>query len=150
MEWNQQYEIGVKEIDKQHHELFRLVNNIKTAMRNKENEKLIIKKSFIEIVNYTQMHFAYEEKLMRKLHFHGTDNLRIQQEQLINDIVGTLKLIKSGGKYSPIQMFNFLNKWLFTHVITENKNLREFVERRKEAGHFEEDSDTTTEIPEAG
>ena len=45
MEWNDQYNIGIVEIDKQHHELFRLVNKIKIGISRKDNEQLIIKKA---------------------------------------------------------------------------------------------------------
>ena len=134
MDWKQEYDIGILEIDDQHKELFKMVNNIKTSILKGVNSEQIIKTVFTNIVEYTQKHFASEEVLMKKMHFPGVDIQKRQHQQLITDIVTKLKGMKTGTKQNPTIMYNFLNQWLLNHIVSEDQKLRDFVYKRRQSG----------------
>ena len=134
MEWKDEYDIGILEIDEQHRELFKMVNNIKKSILKGVSPQQIIKTVFTDIVDYTQKHFTSEEALMKKMHFPGIDIQKRQHKQLITDIVRKLKEMKAGTQHNPIIMYTFLNQWLLNHIITEDQKLREFVYKRRQSG----------------
>ena len=95
MEWKEEYNIGITDIDMQHQKLFELVENIKTNMKKHTNESVVLKEVFVEIIQYTKEHFDYEEKLMKTLHYPGIELQKRQHHDLVVDIKKILVEIKS-------------------------------------------------------
>ena len=63
IDWNESYDVGVKEMNEQHKKLFSFINVLSDVV-GIENRKHTIGKVIDELVNYTVTHFAAEEKLM--------------------------------------------------------------------------------------
>ena len=63
--WQNDYSVGVKELDQQHRKMFDLINQFYDSMieaRNKDN----VKKTLKELVEYSHSHLATEEKYFKK------------------------------------------------------------------------------------
>ncbi len=128
MEWKDEYEIGIIEIDEQHKHLFNLVNNLKKDMAGSLSNEEVLAETLPKIVAYALEHFHYEEKVMKELHFTGIEKQRIQHQNLIKEIKEILNQMKWGRKYNPIQLYNLLSQWLLEHFVVEDRKLKEFVQ----------------------
>ena len=68
--WDDAYSVEIQEIDEQHKCLIEIMNELYTAMANKSNRDLI-SDVLDKLVDYTKVHFAVEETLMRVFHYEG-------------------------------------------------------------------------------
>lgn len=81
--WEKKYENGINEIDLQHMQLVKLMNNLHEAsLRPKEEMDTHFKTAIRACVDYINHHFRYEEDLMKKMNslisgcmFNSTKNL---------------------------------------------------------------------------
>ncbi|MFZ5627087.1 MAG: bacteriohemerythrin, partial [Bacillota bacterium] len=82
--WTPALAVGVAEIDRQHQELFRRIDNLLTAMsqgKGKEEVGNILK--FLE--DYVVVHFAAEEKLMQSHNYPAFNEHLAQHQAFIQD-----------------------------------------------------------------
>lgn len=72
--------IGVEEIDKDHQELFRIINEVEELLANgiKEDKYDDIVKLIRELQDYSEYHFRHEEEYMKKI---GHPELTLQKKQ---------------------------------------------------------------------
>ncbi|WP_448210893.1 hemerythrin domain-containing protein [Colwellia sp. MEBiC06753] len=60
--WQKDFEVGIREVDKQHQHLVSLINEtVDIIAENREQETLI--RIFEALVDYTQYHFSEEKKV---------------------------------------------------------------------------------------
>ena len=64
VEWDDVYSVDIQEIDEQHKCLIEIMNELYTALANKANRDLVAE-VLNKLVEYTKVHFAVEETLMR-------------------------------------------------------------------------------------
>ncbi|MEQ1630208.1 MAG: bacteriohemerythrin, partial [Gallionella sp.] len=61
--WSEKYSVNIKAIDEQHKELVNILNRLFVAVSKREGD-LVIAAILDALINYTQTHFALEERLM--------------------------------------------------------------------------------------
>ena len=66
IEWTDELSVGIQEIDDQHRLLVSILNKLHTAMYEHQGKE-VAEKILNELVDYTKIHFAVEESLMRVL-----------------------------------------------------------------------------------
>lgn len=62
--WNSNYETGVAEVDEQHQELVKIINNYSHLLANNSATIEDIDKTLETLITYTKFHFNEEETLM--------------------------------------------------------------------------------------
>lgn len=114
--WRKEYELGIKEIDKQHRSLVDIINELYDAfIENKHKQKLaaIIQ----ELNDYVDVHFSTEEKYFEKFGYSGKDE-HIQEHNTFRQKVNEFQKEHSKGKASlTFQILNFLRDWLSEHIL---------------------------------
>ena len=73
--WLHQYEVHVSDVDHQHRELFRMLNELLDATWDGKGQ-VFIKQALEFMANYTINHFATEENYMRKYAYRVTPSTR--------------------------------------------------------------------------
>ena len=61
IQWNNDLSVNVKEIDTQHQNLIRMINELFDAMKVGKGTE-VLGKIFLQLTNYTKTHFQTEEK----------------------------------------------------------------------------------------
>jgi hemerythrin-like metal-binding protein len=113
--WNQSFALGVPHIDAQHKQLFAIANELHQAML-KGQSKLMMGQALDKLVDYTVKHFGAEETLMG-----STKHADLARHKLIHDQF-TAKIQKlqqgynSGNVLVNVELMEFLQKWLVTHI----------------------------------
>ena len=82
IEWSNELSVGIEEIDEQHKVLVDLLNQIHEAIQQRHGAE-----ATGEIIDrlgeYTRIHFAVEESLMRILHYSEYERHKEEHDRLI-------------------------------------------------------------------
>ena len=68
VEWSDELSVGVEEIDEQHKVLVGLVNEMHEAIHQRHGSE-VVQEILAKLADYTRIHFAVEESLMRILNY---------------------------------------------------------------------------------
>lgn len=127
--WNQErMTTGVPEIDKEHQELIRRFNEFHDAMA-KGRGKDAAAKLLTFIVEYTETHFAHEEKCMRERKCTAAAANLAAHNALRREIAGLTPKLKDGSLslVDLIKIERTLGDWLQNHICAIDVKLRDTV-----------------------
>jgi hemerythrin len=118
--WKQEYSVGNDLIDKQHQVLIEMINKMHDAMKmgkgSSESEKIVS-----EMIEYSAMHFAAEENLMKQIHFTGlTEHLKEHKAFMVKALEFQNQ-INLGSFTLSMDIANFLKDWLTNHILINDK-----------------------------
>jgi len=113
--WNDSYSVDVAEIDNQHKHLVGLLNGLHEVMKRGAQQSEI-EALLQDLLQYTEFHFAAEEKLMAQANYadfaeHCAKHVAMKQE-----VMRLLGATKSGGQSVSISLMAFLKNWLSRHI----------------------------------
>ena len=112
---SEKYSVWVKSIDGQHGVLFGLINDLYEAMRKGQAQKLtgaLLKK----LVDYTQTHFAAEEKMMADAKYPGLAEHQVKHRVLIKQVGDFTSRFEKGEIALNLDLMNFVRDWLTNHI----------------------------------
>ena len=113
--WSDQYSVRIKQFDTQHQQLFRMVNELFTAMQaGKANS--ILHGILHGLVKYTNDHFAAEESAMRALKYPEVEKHVAEHRKLTAEVESFARDFSSGKQMLSISILNFLKGWLQEHI----------------------------------
>lgn len=110
--WQDKYNIGVSDMDKEHQVLLGKINKLITAMNDNQG----VLEVFTELKNFTLTHFAHEEKYMIETQYHAYESHKEVHNKLVSNVLEFEKQIKNNS-YNKYQLASFLKNWLFTHIL---------------------------------
>jgi len=119
IEWSDELSVGIQEIDEQHKVLVNLVNEMDEAIRDHHGREGSLR-ILGRLVDYTKIHFAVEESLMRIFEYPGYNEHKAQHEELLQEVADLQEKIKGGGSIS-FQLLHFLKMWLTQHIMDSDK-----------------------------
>ena len=123
--WNEEYRIGISNIDFQHKHLFEIVGRI-AALDTVTSTKEELRGILIELSNYMKEHFHDEEEYMLKIHFPEYEYHRELHQDIV-DFVNksvtnspSIAMIKTKLKF-------IIKKALIDHILEEDMKIKLFV-----------------------
>jgi len=126
VEWTDDLSVGLQEIDEQHKILVSLVNRLYEAIiTNREHE--LIATILNELVDYTIIHFAVEESLMRIFDYPQYEQHKYHHEELSKQVIELQKKVIEGEAEISMDVLNFLRAWLTNHIMIEDKHYGPFL-----------------------
>lgn len=129
IEWTEKLSVNVKKIDKQHQELFAIIQKAYDAsVFEKKKSKITLNRVFNDLIEYVRVHFSTEEKYFDKCGYefageHIAEHLKYIQK--------TLELKRRFDKEEDItkEFLDFLKTWWLSHVkIHDMKYVQNFKE----------------------
>jgi hemerythrin len=121
VEWNDDLSVGIQEIDEQHKILVNLLNRLYHAVVTRNDSKEVIESILNELAQYTYVHFAVEESLMRIFNFTEYDTHKQHHAELAAQVFDLNRKVRSGEAVVSMELLNFLRSWLMNHIIKEDK-----------------------------
>ena len=128
--WNDEMKIGIDEIDNQHHELVKLLNQLNEAIRSNQGSA-IANQVLDELHDYTRIHFAVEESILRMLDYPDYVEHKAKHEKLENELHTLSMKFREDGKSISFELLHFLKSWLTKHI---QESDREYSVHLLEAG----------------
>jgi hemerythrin len=126
VEWDDDtLSVGIEEIDGQHKVLVELVNRMHEAIHKRHGSD-VVKGILAELAEYTRIHFAVEESLMRILNYPDYENHKVVHEELLQHVVELQEKVESGKVSIGFELMHFLKTWLTKHIMEEDMNYSGF------------------------
>lgn len=127
MEWKDEYSVNNQEIDEQHKVLIGMLNEIE-AMIQREDFSYLNLTSIVEgLENYVKTHFEYEENLMLKNSYpyimNHTNEHNVFRDKLQHTYI--LDIEKPIEFY--YEMSDYLIQWLIDHIMKIDKHLGTYL-----------------------
>jgi hemerythrin-like metal-binding protein len=126
--WNPEYAVKVPNIDEQHQKLFSLIGELHKALQR----SIPAHDMFLELVAYTQYHFADEERLMQEHEFPGLAGHVEEHRELKRRLLEFKADYDKGNTFISAELLNFLEGWLTDHVRSADMKYAPFVVAEKE------------------
>ena len=113
-------------MDDQHQQLFKIVNELHTAMRSGKG-KDVAANLLRRLIDYTVQHFAAEEKLMEQKGYPGLTAHQAEHRALTHKVVTFKKDFDAGIVSITPELMKFLQDWLTNHIQTVDRKYGEFI-----------------------
>lgn len=118
--WSDDYSVGVEEIDEQHKVLVRLLNNLHQAIHERHGSE-VCSRILDELAEYTRVHFAVEESLMRISNYEDFEAHKKIHTALIQQVQELQVKVREGTAKISFELLHFLKHWLSHHIIEADK-----------------------------
>ncbi|MDR0529514.1 MAG: bacteriohemerythrin [Zoogloeaceae bacterium] len=145
--WSDEYSVGIDEIDEQHKTLFKLVNRLHKAITDKEGSS-VCGSILDELVDYTRVHFALEQTLMRIGNYPDYEAHCVLHKNLVSEVEALQQKIASGRAAISFELLQFLRNWLTKHILSEDMKYGQYFQKKgqqKEIGQWSADSRSAME-----
>ena len=131
--WNDSLSVKMDDIDSQHKQLFDIINEVHDAMgAGKGND--ILGNIMQKLLQYTIDHFAYEEKMLKKIGYPKLNEHHKVHEHLTGQVRELHEKLKAGKYLSTISVSNFLKDWLKSHILKVDMHYSKYYQSKMAAG----------------
>lgn len=114
-EWKNDYSVRIGTIDGQHQNLFAIARELYDAM-SAGHGKAALERILDRLIQYTAVHFAYEERLMLAHGYPDFVHHKAQHVALTKQVLAFQAEFKSGRASMTVQLLQFLKDWLEKHI----------------------------------
>ena len=126
IEWNESLELGVRSVDKQHQRLVRYINLLDEAIK-KGSQSEEIGSILDKLIEYTESHFSYEERLFDVHKYPGEKNHIKLHAELIDKVHNFQESFKNREADISLELMEFLKSWLVDHILIEDKKYAPYL-----------------------
>lgn len=126
--WLADYEIGVRQIDDQHEELFRMFNELMEAIWDGRGKDAL--KNVLDFTaEYTATHFATEEDFMLRHDYPGYTEHRRVHEAFKGDVAQFIREYKRNGVNTEmvVKTISDLGQWTRDHIRDMDQELGQYL-----------------------
>ena len=130
-EWGAEYELGVEDIDLQHHFFFNLINRLAKELRFAQGVQYRI--DLINELNaYAKFHFISEENMMRKTEYpnflqHKTSHLELIEQLSTKENM----LFLTDNDTEGDAVIRFLGEWFLNHTRKTDREFANYLQAKR-------------------
>jgi hemerythrin len=128
-EWKDAYSVNVTTVDSQHKNLFRMAADLHRAMLA-GTAKAKLFQLLEDLVQYTLVHFAYEERLMEEADYPELAAHKAEHEDLTLRVRGFQKDFEEGRIATGITLLQFLKEWLQKHIMESDLKYAPYLQAK--------------------
>lgn len=136
MQWSDKMSVGVPELDADHKQLIRIINQL-TADADSDERQTAVRQSLFGLLRYAEYHFAREEGVLAACRYPDLEEHKAEHRDFIVQISELNRRFDSDPEDSAAlvneTLLNFLQDWLNHHVLIADKAYRTHVERNPAA-----------------
>ncbi|MBN2693134.1 hemerythrin family protein [bacterium] len=130
--WNDSFETGDTNVDKQHKELFKMVNDLHESILAGKGKEILVK-TLDMLAQYVVIHFKTEEEMMLHYKYPRYVEHKAIHDKLTKEAVDIIENYKSGKLVLSITLSRFLSDWIQNHIKGNDMDMIWFIQRAKEA-----------------
>ncbi len=133
VEWDESMSVGIEVIDKQHRFLVDTLQEANEKLMNDESGAML-QDIAVNLLRYAIMHFEAEEGLMQRYGYQDAypEESRehiAQHRDFSRKVVAIRDQLREGQKVSRIDVLNFLNSWLYNHLLGIDQQYGEYLRK---------------------
>ena len=124
MMWKDSYRLGVERIDNQHIELFRMTEDLVSAVKNGATVE-DFQKALGFLKDYVIYHFRDEEAYQASIHYSGLEAHKVEHRQFTQTVLDYEKrLIENGFEEKTMKdLAGTVTAWLIYHVVDTDQKI---------------------------
>ena len=123
-EWREEFELGVASIDKDHKQLFKIINRLFAVQAEGKSSQWACQEGLKFFKAHALTHFADEEKYMASIRYSGLEQHRLIHRTFRDQTLPALERELEETEYSQEAVDHFLGVcagWLIGHTLTEDR-----------------------------
>jgi hemerythrin-like metal-binding protein len=124
--WNEKYSLEHPQIDKEHQALFAMAGQLHQAMLSGSGTA-VLKDLLARLINYTRVHFAHEEALMRHYQYRGMDAHAAEHRKLTEQVLDLQHKYEEGKLAITLETMQFLRGWLDHHILRSDQLVAQHI-----------------------
>jgi len=125
--WGPAYELGIEDIDFQHHYFANLINRL-TGELGRTDDAVYRQALLAELNAYARFHFTSEENLMHRAGFPGLAEHRRLHQRLVDDLSAReAALLMHHSAAGAEGVVHFLIEWFLGHTTVEDRHFADFL-----------------------
>ena len=131
--WKDRYNLNIDEIDRQHMKLFEIgLRAYDLAMTDDSYDHYDeIVAILNELLDYTEYHFDYEEKLMESYGYTGYNAQKQEHGFFVGKIRAMVsKDIDSDQQKAVTEVIDFLSEWISNHILLSDRKYALYFEEK--------------------
>ena len=113
--WDSGLSVQVTEIDEQHQILVSMINQLHDAMRQGKG-KAAMQSIVDELLNYTESHFATEERYFDEFGYQDADEHISEHAAFVQKVSDFRDGFENGRFGLSVEVMRFLSDWLQNHI----------------------------------
>lgn len=125
------YRIGIEAMDNQHARWIHLIETFKSIGAGHLLEPAGVeaaRHAIEQLLEYTKMHFASEEELLKKVRFPGLEAHRLAHRKLETAVIALADEIHAHRQHlTPLKLNLLATIWLMEHIDTEDRQYARFI-----------------------
>lgn len=126
--FDSRYSVGIDQVDREHQKLFEIAGRVHDCLTADTATAAETARSAVaELLDYTETHFASEERLMAAAGFPELEAHRNLHRALIAQARDMEMRAEIGERSMPFELNRFIANWLIDHIMTRDKRFGEFV-----------------------
>ena len=114
-EWRNEFSVEIGSVDAQHKMLFQIAGELYAAMESGQS-KAAMARLLDRLVQYTKVHFAHEERLMKMHGYKDFAAHKAEHDALTAQVMKFQQDFEEGKVSMSVQLLQFLRSWLETHI----------------------------------
>lgn len=128
-DWKDSFSMNIKAVDEQHKMLIQTLNELHEAMLTGQAREVIsgILKS---LEDYTQVHFSYEEELMKRYNYPDFAKHKKEHDAFTQKVGEFIGKYQKGHLMLSLEVMNFLKDWLKNHIMGVDKGYSSFLNEK--------------------
>ena len=120
IDWNKSLELEIREIDDQHQQLVRLINDLHTAMIERKSQQ-VLGEIIDGLIAYTATHFRTEEKYFIEYDFNGAVAHKLAHAEFVKKVSAFKKDFEAKKMMLSMEVMGFLKDWLIEHIMGQDR-----------------------------
>jgi hemerythrin len=126
MVWSDKFSVGVKRLDYQHQQLFKIVNDLLMHQEASPASEPIA--DILErMTQYADYHFKTEERIMKEYGFPDYES-QVREHTEFKAKTAAFCMEAIAGKAGlSIEMLDYLENWLTNHILESDVKLKHFL-----------------------
>jgi NNP family nitrate/nitrite transporter-like MFS transporter len=130
LSWDEEFSVGIEAIDHQHTHIMHLINKIdQVVQQGGTYEKFA--PLLNDLIDYTNGHFAHEEKLLEDNHCPDIEKHKQSHVRLRGELSGWQERVAKAGPEDMNELMVFLRIWFPGHVLNVDKKDANYLTAKK-------------------
>jgi hemerythrin-like metal-binding protein len=126
IEWRKEFEVGIPDVDHEHQELIKLINDLHDAVLG-ENATISVMDFLGEIYSHVSAHFALEEKIMRTHKYDEYKDHKADHERLLDELRDIMDDYEESAYFSDEEFSAHIERWFTEHFKTRDARLHKHL-----------------------
>jgi hemerythrin len=124
--WSEIYSVKIGIVDTQHKNLVNILNELHQAMVGGHGKDKL-GQVLSNLIKYTQVHFATEEKLMQAHGYTDFPAHKAEHDQLTSRVLEYRRKFLANEIGLTVEVMDFLKDWLSKHILGSDKKYAPFL-----------------------